>query len=967
MDQLSTRITTAFICHPNAKVILREIDVAMARCGFLPASVAADGDLLVQLVAGSGMWHLMRMTPMSSLWTVMDSRGTPFFQLLGKQLAAPGFAVIAEDGQEGEVFFELDAQGSLRASGVWGEGDRLGEIRLSQPIQPFSSGLRSLWNQGSSQAAVDGLDDLSPAQAFLRIAILRLGGESLQSDNWTGVQRMEGRFAKADEAEVAAFLARKEQEREEERLAAAAKQSAAAAAAAEAAAVRAQAAAQEAKAARDAAAAAESAELDAPSLLQPDEETQPDAVSESAGPAETAGDGLDERQSPPEAADAPAAAPPSTVDEPAQAEGPASQLAVQETPSPADVAAPGALTQDLPSAAPAAPVAASAPAEAEQPSVPSYASGQPIEVGDAVAIDDGFSGGRMQAVAMDAAAPGGFVVALDVGGGRLQQFDGSSFVKRAQRLGQETLSYHAADGRVVDWLQARTAEGDARAQLYLGIRLLQGTGIDKDPKKAYEYLVLAADQNQALAQYLVAMMSKNPTRSARYWGAAAEQGHAPSQFCMGVAHVQGAGVPRDLSLARGWFERAAAQLQLPALYNLGVLDHKPEAQILQDPDTKLPRLQQMAEGGDVIAAWALGQLALQEGSGLDVDQTALELMTAAGDGFDPAWRTVVDLLASNRLSDHVRELLELGLSQAPEGPAADLGKGLIFTAEGHTASELATGVRYLHTAAEAGDAKAKTRLQVLQVELLAHAPDLVAQAQLATPELGKPLLPLLRSNAQALQTLGESSVAPLGPNGRMQALALWSAAAQLGDADAAQALQALQADPRWAQVQVLGELVRQPVGQTESLAPVEVEDSPVWSMSKSERETGRQALDTGADAEDAEDAEAKLLSELLAKPEGDAFAQSLSSDDLEVLGAFKDMPSLQTLDTMSAESVLAAPADGDPDDAQAQELAQADTAAADAGAADAQATDAEADAQVPAVFVQEPPPKRRPWWKFWAR
>ena len=110
----------------------------------------------------------------------------------------------------------------------------------------LSTHLRSLWNQGSSQAAVDGLDDLSPAQAFLRIAILRLGGESLQSDNWTGVQRMEGRFAKADEAEVAAFLARKEQEREEERLAAAAKQSAAAAAAAEAAAARAQAAAQEA-------------------------------------------------------------------------------------------------------------------------------------------------------------------------------------------------------------------------------------------------------------------------------------------------------------------------------------------------------------------------------------------------------------------------------------------------------------------------------------------------------------------------------------------------------------------------------------------------------------------------------------------------------------------------------------------------------------------------------------------------
>ena len=89
----------------------------------------------------------------------------------------------------------------------------------------------------------------------------------------------------------------------------------------------------------------------------------------------------------------------------------------------------------------------------------------------------------------------------------------------------------------------------------------------------------------------------------------------------------------------------------------------------------------------------------------NLDQAALEVMTAAGDGFDPAWRTVVDLWASNRLSDHVRELLELGMSQSGEGPAAGLAKGLLFTAGGHTDNELATGVRYLHAAAEAGDAK----------------------------------------------------------------------------------------------------------------------------------------------------------------------------------------------------------------------------------------------------------------------
>ena len=249
------------------------------------------------------------------------------------------------------------------------------------------------------------------------------------------------------------------------------------------------------------------------------------------------------------------------------------------------------------------------------------------------------------------------------------------------------------------------------------------------------------------------------------------------------------------------------------------------------------------------------------------------------------------------------------------------------------------------------------------MELLAHAPDLIAQAELATPELGKPLLPLLRANAQALQTMGEGSAVPMGPNGRMQAQALWRAAAQLGDAGAEQALQALQADPRWAQVQVLGDLARHQVSQTESLTSPEGGDSIAWSMPKTAKETGRQGLDT----EDDEDADAKRLTELLAKSDGAEFAASLSSEDLELLGAFKDMPSLQALDTMSPDSTFDAPIATKAGEPTAEHAQPAGATEGAASAADVVAVESEAAAQLPAVFVPEALPKRKPWWKFWAR
>jgi TPR repeat protein len=56
--------------------------------------------------------------------------------------------------------------------------------------------------------------------------------------------------------------------------------------------------------------------------------------------------------------------------------------------------------------------------------------------------------------------------------------------------------------------------------------------------------------------------------AAALYGEAAEQGDAGAQFSLGVLHALGAGVPRDVELALGWYEKSAEQADRDAQYAL---------------------------------------------------------------------------------------------------------------------------------------------------------------------------------------------------------------------------------------------------------------------------------------------------------------------------------------------------------------------------------------------------------------
>lgn len=112
----------------------------------------------------------------------------------------------------------------------------------------------------------------------------------------------------------------------------------------------------------------------------------------------------------------------------------------------------------------------------------------------------------------------------------------------------------------------RAAEGDARAQLTLGLRYAEGDGVIQNDKEAAKWFGLAAKQGLAEAQYhygLALLRGKGVVqdyRAAFNWiEKPAHRGYAKAQYSLGELYRYGTGTPLDKAKAYLWFNLAAAQ------------------------------------------------------------------------------------------------------------------------------------------------------------------------------------------------------------------------------------------------------------------------------------------------------------------------------------------------------------------------------------------------------------------------
>jgi TPR repeat protein len=120
--------------------------------------------------------------------------------------------------------------------------------------------------------------------------------------------------------------------------------------------------------------------------------------------------------------------------------------------------------------------------------------------------------------------------------------------------------------KTLDALKAKAAQGDAQAQLNLGIAYHDGKGVPRDDVEAVKWYRQAAAQGNAQAQSNLGVMyhqgegvPRDDAEAVKWYRQAAAQGDAWAQYNLGITYERGEGVPRDDAEAVEWYRQAAAQ------------------------------------------------------------------------------------------------------------------------------------------------------------------------------------------------------------------------------------------------------------------------------------------------------------------------------------------------------------------------------------------------------------------------
>jgi TPR repeat protein len=130
------------------------------------------------------------------------------------------------------------------------------------------------------------------------------------------------------------------------------------------------------------------------------------------------------------------------------------------------------------------------------------------------------------------------------------------------------------------WYRKAADQGQAEAQQAVGTFYRDGLGVPRDYAQAVKWFRLAAEKGDAFAQIKVGGMyllgqgvAEDHVEALSWFRKAAEQGHAGGQLLVGEAYLWGnGGVPKNLTLARDWLVKSAAQGNEKAKARLAELD-----------------------------------------------------------------------------------------------------------------------------------------------------------------------------------------------------------------------------------------------------------------------------------------------------------------------------------------------------------------------------------------------------------
>ena len=130
----------------------------------------------------------------------------------------------------------------------------------------------------------------------------------------------------------------------------------------------------------------------------------------------------------------------------------------------------------------------------------------------------------------------------------------------------------------LDKLTALANAGNAKAELVVGLKYLDGDGVAVSEADAAKWLERAAEQGMAVAQYRLGTMYERgrgvPADAAKafhWYQLAAQAGNRKSMHNLAVAYASGAGTAKNLAEAARWFSKAAALGLSDSQFNLAVL------------------------------------------------------------------------------------------------------------------------------------------------------------------------------------------------------------------------------------------------------------------------------------------------------------------------------------------------------------------------------------------------------------
>lgn len=176
----------------------------------------------------------------------------------------------------------------------------------------------------------------------------------------------------------------------------------------------------------------------------------------------------------------------------------------------------------------------------------------------------------------------------------------------------------------------------ARDSYYLGIYQLasgQKKGMNLIKDAAF------AEYTEAEFQYGAYIFGKGNSRYATYWlHRAAAKGHIYASTMLGIYHLEGLDVPKDLTIAQNYFSTAAQFGDETAEYYLGVIklseNKKEEAQ--EHFKIALTKFQKLAKQNDKTAMFMLG-ICFYDGNGVAQNfEKAFEYLSKADEDNGPA-------------------------------------------------------------------------------------------------------------------------------------------------------------------------------------------------------------------------------------------------------------------------------------------------------------------------------------------